>query len=420
MHILWYSGVELPAVTGGGLTRAGWQEGLRRALFQYYPQIQLSIASFGRHYYQSFRAENATYYNILRDPAAPSRWKRVAENWKHRTFQREDLERSYTVYRQIQPDLVFIFGTENPFGLLTDRFSVPVVISIQAVLNGLVPNLFQGLSFRELAGELLSRNTLTGQGIFHKWWSHRKSARIEKQIYRRNSYFCGRTAWDRNWQERLNPGAHYFHVDRVLGEDYYRSVWEPEGSEPQRIFSLAGNAPFKGGITLVRGLALLKSRGYDRLQLHLAGVDGDSMVGKNITKLIQQAGLEGQVSLLGRLGTSQIIQEMQAASLFVLPSHLDNSPNSLAEAMILGMPCVASNAGGIPSMLQDGREGLIYPHQDVAELARRIEQLLTDPVLAHKLGRRARETALARHDPEKIARATVQIYQQVLAESEEA
>ena len=414
MHILWYTGVELPAVTGKGLTRAGWQEGLRRALHQYYPQLKLSIASFGTRTYQPIQSENATYYNIYREPQSGNRWTRLLENWRHRVFTEEDLERSWEIYEAVQPDMVFIFGTENPFGLLADRFSVPAAISIQAVLNGLVQKTFAGLRFLELVEQLFSRTTLVGQGIYHKWWLRKRLARTEREIYERVRYFEGRTEWDRAWLARLNPNARYFHIDRVLGEDYYRAEWSLEGSQENRIFSLCGNAPFKGGITLVRAAALLKRRGRPAIQLRLAGVDQDSMAGKYIQRNITRNGLEGQVELLGRLNTAQIIAEMRSARLFVLPSHMDNSPNSLAQAMILGMPCIASNAGGIPSMLDAEVEGSLYPHQDITALADRIESLLGDPGLSKNFGRSARTAARLRHDPKIIARKTYSLYQEVL------
>jgi glycosyltransferase involved in cell wall biosynthesis len=416
MHILWFTGVELPAVKGGGLTRAGWQENLRRALYQYSPDIRLSIAAFGSKPYQPFQMENATYYNIYREAMSGSRWQRLLKNWKHRTFSEQDLERSYAVYQQIKPDLVFIFGTENPFGLLADRFFVPSVVSIQAVLNGLVGSLFQGLTWQELLEELFSRKTLTGQGLYHKWWSHINSARIERKIYKQVNIFCGRTDWDKSWQKRLNPQAQYFHIDRVLGQEYYQASWRLDTSEDQRIFSLLGNAPFKGGITLVRAAALLKARNGKRLQVRLAGIDPNSMVGKNIGRIVQQESLDGQIFMLGRLQRDQIIKEMKAARLFVLPSHLDNSPNSLAEAMVVGMPCLASNAGGIPSLLADGHEGLIYLHDDVTALADGIEKMLSNSQYAEQLGFQARKTARERHDPEKIANATRQMYQTVFEE----
>ena len=60
MRVLWFTGVQLPAVTGEGLNRAGWQEGLRKALEDYAPEIEIVIASFGSEAYAPFTAGNAT------------------------------------------------------------------------------------------------------------------------------------------------------------------------------------------------------------------------------------------------------------------------------------------------------------------------------------------------------------------------
>jgi glycosyltransferase involved in cell wall biosynthesis len=415
MHVLWFTGVQLPAVTGAGLNRAGWQEGLRRALYRYSPDLKISIASFGSEHYEPIQAENATYYNIFREGQSKNRWKRTLEYWNHRSYKQEELSRILEIYNLVKPDLVFIFGTENPFGLLTEKFSVPTVISIQAVINGLVENLFYGLTGRLLVREFFSRATIIGQGIFHKWWSHTKYARVERKIYQKNKYFCGRTQWDHNWMTRLNPGARYFHIDRVLRDPFYQEIWELEFSMKNRIFSLCGNAPFKGGITLVRALAHIKKNGNDQIRLRLAGVDPDSTVGIYITEILRQVGLENQVNLLGRLNPDQIIAEMKAARIFVLPSHMDNSPNSLSEAMILGMPCIVSDAGGMPSMVRNGIDGLLYPHTEIQILADKIEQLNNDPALACSLGKLAREITLERHNPSHIVGLTLAMYQEVLS-----
>jgi len=415
MNVLWFTGVQLPAVTGAGLNRAGWQEGLRRALYRHSPDLKLSIASFGAEPYEPFRVENATYYNIMREKPSNNRWRRAVDNWKHRTYINEDLSRILGIYKLVQPDLVFIFGTENPFGLMSHEFSVPSIISIQAVINGLVENLFCGLSTSQLIREFISRETLIGQGILHKRWTQRKQAISEAQIYQQNKYFCGRTQWDHHWMTSLNPSARYFHIDRVLRDPFYEEKWDLENSSQNRIFSLCGNAPFKGGITLVQALALLKKNGNDQLKLRLAGVDPDSSVGMYIKEILRNENMYNQVDLLGRLDTDQIIAEMKKARVFVLPSHMDNSPNSLAEAMIVGMPCIVSDAGGVPSMVREGIDGLLYPHNEIRALAEKIEQLNNDSPLAESLGRSARNIALKRHDSTHIAELTLAMYQQVLA-----
>lgn len=415
MHILWFTGVQLPAVTGEDLNRAGWQEGLRRALFQAYPEIKLSIASFGSESYLPFTEENATYHNIFRQKSPENRWTRLIHGWKHITYDHEELDRIYKVYDSIQPDLVFIFGTENPFGLLATRFSVPTVVSIQAVLHGLVERIFYGLSPVELIEEIFSRDTIVGTGIIHRWLVLRKYLKEERTIYSRCRFYTGRTEWDKTWLKRLNPTAAYFHIDRVLSEAYYLANWNLLQSNQNQIFTVSSNAPFKGGISLVRALAILKDRGYDDIQLRIAGINPVSRVGKHINRLIEKHNLQNQVTLLGRIQPGEIVKEMQEARLFVLPSHLDNSPNSLAEAMLLGMPCIASNAGGIPSMLKKGVEGVLYNHQDINALADAIKKILTDSELASSLGAQARKTAQPRHDPGRIAQDTYHVYQEVLS-----
>jgi glycosyltransferase involved in cell wall biosynthesis len=414
MRVLWFTGVQLPAVTGEGLNRAGWQEGLRQALEDHAPGVELAIASFGSKEYSPFTKGNATYHNIYRESPPTNRWQRVKRNWSHRSFQEDELKEILKIYKEVQPDLVFIFGTENPFGLVSPEFDVPAVISIQAVINGLVNRLFTGLPLRVILQEIFSRTTLAGGGIFHKWWSHSLYAGIERKIYQKNDYFCGRTEWDKNWTRVLNPDSRYYHIDRVLREPFYAAEWDINQSLPDRLFSLSGNAPFKGAVTLVESLLVTNLNRQKPVTLHLAGVDPDSLVGETILGKIQQAEMEDQVRLLGRIGPDQIIQEMKHARAFILPSHMDNSPNSLAEAMIIGMPCIGSDAGGIPSMIEDGVSGLIYHHQDLIELSHRISQVLDDPSTAEKLGKKAREVAVIRHDRPRIAAETLDMYRDII------
>ncbi len=415
MRILWFTGVQLPAVTGHNLNRAGWQEGLRKSLYEFHPEVQLCIASFGSEDYEPFIEENASYYNIYRNPPPSNRWKRLTKNWKHLTYDKEELDRCIEIVEVVQPDLIFIFGTENPFGLVANRFPVPVVISIQAVVNGLVKNIFHGLTSFELFSELFTKETITGEGIYHRYWQLRKLSEMEKLIYNRCIVFDGRTTWDRKWLNRLNRKAIYFHIDRVLAEEFYNQTWDIENTKEKLIFTTSSNAAFKGGITLVRALIELVKRGRKDVHLRIAGIHPSSIVGKNIVKLINRHKLHDQVTILGRIQPSEIISEMMKARVFVLPSHMDNSPNSLGEAMLMGMPCVASDVGGIPSMLKDGEEGLLYHHTNIQELATKIEEILDNPELSIKLGAHAKTTALIRHNPAKIANETLDMYHQVIS-----
>ena len=107
------------------------------------------------------------------------------------------------------------------------------------------------------------------------------------------------------------------------------------------------------------------------------------------------------------------------ADVFLLPSCCENSPNSLGEAMLLGLPCVAAAVGGIPSMLENGREGLLYGDAlDDKALADAVLRILQSADGGMALGRAARARALQTHDAARNARELEQIYKTILQEEQ--
>jgi len=117
---------------------------------------------------------------------------------------------------------------------------------------------------------------------------------------------------------------------------------------------------------------------------------------------------------LGNLNERELIQAMLKAHIYVMPSHIENSPNSLCEAMILGMPCITTLAGGTTSLLKDKKEGLVIQDGDPWSLAGALLEILDYPEVASQYGENARITALARHDPEKIVKDLLAIYNSII------
>ena len=101
------------------------------------------------------------------------------------------------------------------------------------------------------------------------------------------------------------------------------------------------------------------------------------------------------------------------ANVFVLPSTLENSPNSLGEAMLLGVPSVAADVGGVRNLMAHEQEGFLYRSGDVAALAEQILCLFAMEAEASKLGEAARSHAQATHDPEANLRALMKIYEEI-------
>ena len=161
---------------------------------------------------------------------------------------------------------------------------------------------------------------------------------------------------------------------------------------------------------------LLLRRDYPTIKLRLAGtVSERSGYGRFLRRRIDELGLEDAVEFTGFLDEARMTEALLRAHVFVIASYIENSPNSLAEAMLLGLPCVAGYTGGIPDMVESEVTGLLYPVGDVPLLADRIRRIFTDDRLATSLGANARGVALQRHDPELVTGQLLNAYKEFLA-----
>jgi glycosyltransferase involved in cell wall biosynthesis len=89
---------------------------------------------------------------------------------------------------------------------------------------------------------------------------------------------------------------------------------------------------------------------------------------------------------------------LNALDIFALPTYEETFGNCLVEAMLTGLPCIGTDAGGAPEVLEGGKVGLLVEPRSVESLARALETLLENRELRHDLGKRARESARRRFD----------------------
>jgi glycosyltransferase involved in cell wall biosynthesis len=121
------------------------------------------------------------------------------------------------------------------------------------------------------------------------------------------------------------------------------------------------------------------------------------------------------VTLSGDLDAEAVGRELTRAAVFVNPSHWENSSNTLAEAQLVGVPCVATCAGGMVTMADHGSAALLVQDGDAEALAGALLSLLSDSDEAARLGARGRELATKRHDPALIRSQLLAMYDDMLA-----
>ncbi len=180
----------------------------------------------------------------------------------------------------------------------------------------------------------------------------------------------GRTEWDRESAAKWNPHARYHLMNETLRPEFYGPVWKEEGCIPHSIFVSQGDYPLKGLHYMLLAMPKILAR-YPDARAYVAG---NSLVGygtlkqkvkisaygRYLRKLLKDGGLEEKVVFLGKMSAEQMRDRYLISSLFLCPSALENSPNSLGEAMLLGMPCVSAAVGGIPSIFTGGEDGILY------------------------------------------------------------
>ncbi|MFA4965617.1 MAG: glycosyltransferase family 4 protein [Thermoleophilia bacterium] len=412
MKVLWLTPVQLPAAKGRDATSGGWMEGLRRALEACEPEVELTIASCGGVHHDPFREGNAEYLCIAAGSATPrGRLARLHGRWAVEPVPPGALADCRRIIARVGPDLIHVHGSESFLGLALAGSAVPSVLSLQGIVHAIWRQAAAGLGAADLLRLSMTRDFLHGYGLLHDLRRYRVRARTELKILTLCDAYLGRTAWDRGVLRAVRPDARYYRSDEILQPVFYGQRWEDPGPAAP-IFCTSGASPFKGLETLLDAVAALQGTSAEPVRLRVAGAVRGGALWPLLKRRLADSRLRGRVDLLGVLDPPAILAELRAASVYVQPSHADNSPNALCEAMLVGLPCVASRVGGIPSLIEDGQSGLLCPDREPRMLAQAIGRLLVDRGQAARLGAGAHEAARVRHDPERAAHAVAQVYRE--------
>jgi glycosyltransferase involved in cell wall biosynthesis len=414
MRVLWFTNDPLPAVhrrAGRAVSGTGhWIPNLLENLIRV-PGIEVDVATI----YPKLRDEQfedgGVKYFVIGQPRWPGMFFR---------FRKQDLEKCIEIVHERTPDIVHIHGTERFYGLMAARnlISTPCVISLQGLLGAYLPGFFGALSSRDIwrSHRLIELATRRGALWLYRDFVHQ--ARLEKEILVGVKSFMGRTEWDRAHVRSANPRAKYYHVGEVLRSAFQENWWDIAQCERHTVIFTNAGEPRRGTEVLLQAMLTVR-REFPDAKLRLAGAIGTRRgYERFLRRKIAESGLSGNVELLGYLDGKALAKELCRAHVFTISSYIENSPNSLCEAMQVGLPCVASYAGGIPSLVEHGRTGLLFPMGDAPLLADAILRIFRDDDLASRLSWAGRAEASERHAPQRVISQLLNAYERVIASSQ--
>lgn len=331
-----------------------------------------------------------------------------------------------------KPDIVHIIGTEREHDLRLAEIVgyEKTVASITGMVSVIEKHYYGGVDVREFL--ILSLGDIYRHGGPIK---ERKRfvrfGRYEKELVTHAKYVMGRTTWDYACVKQLNPDIRYFYCGEMLNPVFSENAWTIENCDRYRIFLSQASYPLKGLHKMLEAFPLILNQ-YPEAEIYIAGpniLKSDTMMDRikrttysnYISKIIREKNLDlNKIHFTGPLAPAEMVEQYLKCNVFVLPSAIENSPNSLGEAMSLGVPCVASCVGGVQDMLRDRRDGFIYPFDESYMLAHYVCKIFADEALANDLSCNARENAKNRFSPEQVRQTTLEVYKYIHNHSKES
>jgi glycosyltransferase involved in cell wall biosynthesis len=416
MKVLWITNILLPealdllkkknSLKGTG----GWLVGAANALINQ-KDIELYVASVTKEVNQLKRLEgkSVTYYYL---PYGKGN-KRV--NHEYESYWRD-------IRDAILPDVIHIHGTEFSHGLayIEACGSEHVCVSIQGLTSVYARYYLAGLKAWDIRKSFTPASLYKGS-VIQGCKDFLKRGEYERELLRKVDHIIGRTSWDKAHAWAINPKAEYHYGGETLRSDFYSGrTWDYSRCTPHSIFLSQADYPIKGLHVVLNAMPLVL-RQYPDATLRIAGGDITrskgwieklklSDYGKIVRNIIRDNILQHCVYFTGPLDGDGMRREYLRSNVFICPSSIENSPNSLGEAQILGVPIIASYEGGVMDMMR-GNEDNLYRFEEVEMLAYKIVALFEkkdniDTVYMRK-------AALERHDPQTNATELIKIYSSI-------
>lgn len=413
MKVLWLCNTTIPTIAKQlnipASCSGGWLAGAASALSQE-NKVHLSICFPLQNTKELIvgECEGIQYYGY---PASQKRdhiYDEATEKWLKDVVNRD------------MPDLVHIWGTEYPHALAMTRvFNRPeqTVISIQGLCCHVARHYYGHMKEKEYTTYTL-RDFICRDFLSNKQKTFEQRGLFEREALQNVRHVIGRTRWDRASVKQIAPHVEYHYCAETLRTSFYENMgkWSLDTCQKHSIFVSQANYPLKGFHLVLEALVEILKK-YPDAKLFTTGSNPftrpyfrQTGYKKFVRRKIEKLNLKEHVCFLGNLNAEQMCQRYLDSHVFVSASSIENSPNSVGEAMLLGVPTVASYVGGTMDLLADQEEGLLYQSDAPYMLAAHVCSVFDNAELASKMGRKASIKAQGIHDSQRNLGMLLDIY----------
>jgi glycosyltransferase involved in cell wall biosynthesis len=418
MRILWITNVPTPEASGlidsDLVPFGGWTVNLS-SLISKINQIELNIVFPINNLSKVLKFQG----NQIKYFAFPD----IEGNYSKRTIENNIV----TIFNEIKPDIVHIFGTESRLATkvveICYTIGIKHIIHLQGLLSIYSKHYMASLPIGvQRKGSL--RDILKRDNLIQQLKKFELGGRFEKIAIKKTNYFIGYTTWDEACVKQINPDASYYRFNDILRESFYGRNWQLDKCERNSIFISQGHYPLKGLHYVIESMPLIL-RNYPKTKLYVGGLDitrSKSKLGfllrttysNFLLKRINELSLRDNIVFLGLLNEKEMCERYLSSHVFVSPSSIENTSFSLLEAKYLGVPSIASYVGGVIDLIDHGLDGFYYQHDAPYMLASYILKIFNNDELALSLSENSRTKAIKKHDPFKSIQNLTDIYNRIL------
>lgn len=420
MRILWLVNILIPEISEKEnlpiLPYGGWLSGALNNISNK-SDIEIIVCNpqpFTDRLLQGKLSDNIEYYSFYREPAKAFAYDELLEN------------KLKEIVDIAKPDLIHIWGSEYPHALAMSKVcgNIKCILSIQGICEMYKYHYINTIPYDAQIGKTFY-DIIHNKSIINDYDNFCKKSITEKEVFKRLKYFIGRTTWDYISTKLLvqDNDSRYFTCNEILRESFYNDSWNYDECEKNTIFISQCSYPIKGFHIMLEAAKYIKEK-YPDFKIYTTGnnileIEDKELSNyrKYIKKLIIDNKLEKNIEFLGELTEEKMCETYKKCNVFVSPSSIENSSNSIGEAMLLGMPIVASNVGGTESIMTNNVEGLLYQFDAPYLLAYYVCWLFENSEQAITLGQNAKARANVTHSKETNTNTLYDIYKYVLEDN---